>query len=291
VRTVHRRSGRDFGTFPVVADDDLSDFERETFTAEGKTRAVYRQGTGPAVIVIAEMPGITPKVLEFARRITAMGLTAVLPHLFGEPGRDPLPERGRRVSATVYALSSMVPACISREFTVLATGRTSPVVSWLRALARSEHDRCGGPGVGAIGMCFTGGYALAMATDDRLLAPVLSQPSAPFAVTKERRRQIDISRADLERVKERCAVDGLQVLGLRFRGDRFVPGERFEFLRDELGDAFIAVELDDECANPDAVMAPHSVVTEHLIDEPGQPTRDALDQVLAFFRTRLLAGP
>jgi dienelactone hydrolase len=139
-------------------------------------------------------------------------------------------------------------------------------------------------------MCFTGGYALAMATDDRLLAPVLSQPSAPFAVTKSRRSQIDISRSDLERVKERCAVDGLQVLGLRFRGDRFVPSERFEFLRAELGDAFVAIELDDDCANPDGVMAPHSVLTEHLIDESGQPTRDALDQVLDLFRTRLLSA-
>jgi dienelactone hydrolase len=273
-----------------MAHDDLSDFERDTFTFEGKTRTIYRQGTGPAVIVIAEMPGITPKVLGFARRISAIGCTAVLPHLFGDPGRDPLPESSGRANATLYALSSMIPACVSREFTVLATGRTSPIVSWLRALARSEHERCGGPGVGAIGMCFTGGYALAMATDDRLLEPVLSQPSAPFAVTKSRRRQIDISRSDLERVKERCAVDGLQVLGLRFRGDRFVPSERFEFLRDELGDAFVAIELDDDCANPDAVMAPHSVVTEHLIDEPGQPTRDALDQVLDLFRARLLVG-
>jgi dienelactone hydrolase len=161
-------------------------------------------------------------------------------------------------------------------------------VSWLRALAAAEHARCGGPGVGAIGMCFTGGYALAMAADDRLLAPVLSQPSAPFPVTKQHRRTIDISRNDLDAVKLRCARDGLQVLGLRFKGDRFVPAERFQFLRDELGDAFVAVELDDDSANPDAAMAAHSVVTEHLIDEPGEPTRAALDQVLALFRDRLV---
>ena len=78
------------------------------------------------------------------------------------------------------------------------------------------------------------------------------------------------------------------MLGLRFKGDRNVPKERFEFLREQLGDAFVAVELEDEHANPDAAMSPHSVLTEHLIDEPGQPTRDALDQVLDLFRTRLL---
>jgi dienelactone hydrolase len=137
-------------------------------------------------------------------------------------------------------------------------------------------------------MCFTGGYALAMAADDRLLAPVLSQPSMPVAVTKAQAASIDISPDDLAAVKARCAHDGLQVLGLRFKGDRFVPAARFEYLREELGDAFVAVELDDDTANPHAVMRPHSVLTEHLIDEPGQPTRAALDQVLDLFRSRLL---
>jgi dienelactone hydrolase len=178
---------------------------------------------------------------------------------------------------------------VNREFTVLATGKTSPVISWLRQLAAEEHERCGGPGVGAVGMCFTGGFALAMSVDHRMLAPVLSQPSLPFSVTKKHKATIDISPADLDIVKGRCAAEGLQVMGLRFKGDSFVPGERFEFLRKELGDAFVAVELDDECANPAAAMKPHSVLTEHLIDEPGQPTRLALDGVLDLFRTMLLA--
>ena len=271
-----------------MADDDLADFERTSFTHEGVTRVIFRQGTGPAVIVMAEMPGITPKVAAFARRVSAIGCSVVLPHLFGRPGFDPDPDAHSWPATTGYMLSSIVPACVSREFTVMALGRTSPIVTWLRALGASEHERCGGPGVGAIGMCFTGGYALAMATDDRLLAPVLSQPSAPFPVTKSRRRSIDISPDDLAVVKQRCASEGLQVLGLRFKSDRLVPAERFQFLRDELGDAFVAVELEDDDANPDAVMSPHSVVTEHLIDEPGQATRAALDQVLELFRSRLL---
>jgi len=265
----------------------LARYERATFTHDGKSRDIFRHGTGPAVIVIAEMPGISPKVIEFADRVVDIGCTAVMPHLFGEPGLDI--ETMSKARAGRYMMSTIVPICVSREFVALASGKTSPVVDWLRALAAAEHVRCGGPGVGAIGMCFTGGYALAMATDDRLLAPVLSQPSLPFGLSKKARRGIDISRGDLDKVKERCANDGLQVLGLRFKGDRFVPKERFEFLRDELGDAFISVELDDDSANPAAAMKnPHSVVTEHLIDEPGQPTRAALDQVLDLFRKRLL---
>lgn len=267
-----------------MADDPLSDFERGTFSHDGKTRDVFRTGTGPAVVVISEMPGISPKVAAFAREVSAIGCTAVLPHLFGDPGRDPAPGGKPDIR---YTLSSMVPACVSREFTVWATGRTSPVIDWLRALAAHEHERCGGPGVGAIGMCFTGGFALAMATDDRLLAPVLSQPSLPFGVTKAQRCSIDISPEDLAVVKQRCD-QGLEVLGMRFRSDRLVPSERFRFLERELGPAFRAIELDDEDADPDSPMSPHSVVTEHLRDEPDSGTRRARDEVLELFRSRLL---
>ncbi|KLL10612.1 MULTISPECIES: dienelactone hydrolase family protein [Protofrankia] len=269
-----------------MADDSLADFEMKDFTHDGRTRTVYRAGTGPAVIVIAELPGITPKVATFARRVIDIGCTAVMPHLFGVPGKDPL--AAGRLGSLRYGLSSAVPACVSREFTVWATSRTSPVVSWLRALAADEHARCGGPGVGAIGMCFTGGFALAMATHPSLIAPVLAEPSLPFPFTKARKRAIDCSAADLDVVRGRCAAEGLQVLGLRFRGDTLSPAERFQFLREQLGDAFVAIDLDDSSANPEARMKPHSVVTEHLIDEPGQPTRAALDQVLELFRTRLL---
>ena len=265
----------------------LDGYDRTTFTHDGKSRDVFRRGDGPAVVVIAEMPGITPKVVAFADRLVDVGCTAVLPHLFGEPGRDPY--AGSRLDAVRYTMSSLIPTCVSREFTVLATGRTSPVIDWLRALAADEHERCGGPGVGAVGMCFTGGYALAMATSPAMLAPVLSQPSLPFGASRAR-RGIDISADDLAIVKQRCAAEGLEVLGLRFKGDPLSPGDRFGFLRDELGDAFVGVELEDEHGNPDAPMRPHSVLTEHLVDEPGQPTRDALDRVLDLFRRKLLAA-
>ncbi len=274
-----------------MADHDLSGFERTSFTHGGTARDVLRRGEGPAVVVMAEIPGITPKVLGFAERVAAIGCTAVLPVLFGDPGRDPDPAVRGRLRAGAYVASSFAKVCVSREFTVLATGRSSPVVAWLRALAAHEHERCGGPGVGAVGMCLTGGFALAMATDERLLAPVLSQPSLPLPVTAGRRAVTDISEEELAVVKDRCARGGLRVLGMRFRGDRLVPGDRFAALRRELGEAFTAVELEDADAAPDASTPPHSVLTEHLIDEPGQPTRAALDEVLELFRTRLLRTP
>jgi dienelactone hydrolase len=271
-----------------MTDDTLIDFQRTTFTHDGKTRAIFRKGAGPAVIVMAEFPGISPQVFDFARRVADLGCTAVVPHLYGNPGRDPSPAAHGVPSALANVAGQIGPICVSREFVVLATGRTSPVVHWLRALAEHEHRRCGGPGVGAVGMCFTGGFALAMAVDDRLIAPVMSQPGLPLAFTARQRCSIDVSPTDMARIKQRCA-NGLSVMGLRFCGDRRSPAQRFEFLRDQLGDAFIAIELDDADANPDGVLSPHSVLTEHLIDEPGQPTQAALHRVLDFLSSRLVS--
>ncbi|MFG2666086.1 dienelactone hydrolase family protein [Streptomyces sp. NPDC048387] len=271
-----------------MADHDLTGFTKSTFTHGGTTRRVLRRGTGPAVIVMAEVPGITPKVLRFAEQVADTGCTAVLPVLFGTPGRDADPATGGWPNTARVMASAMWQVCVSREFTLLATGRSSRVVGWLRALAAAEHERCGGPGVGAVGMCLTGGFALAMATDERMLAPVLSQPSLPLPCTAGRAGSIDISPRELAVVRGRCEREGLQVLGLRFKGDRLVPADRFAFLRRELGDAFVAVELEDEAADPQSPLPAHSVLTEHLVDEPGEPTREALDTVLGLFREKLL---
>ncbi|MGO9854861.1 MAG: dienelactone hydrolase family protein [Acidimicrobiales bacterium] len=259
----------------------LAGFTKESFEADGKRRDVYRTGSGPAVVVISEIPGITPRVADFGRRVAAAGCSAVLPSLFGEPGREP---------SGAYALRSIGPACISREFSAFALKRTSPVTVWLRKLAAFEHERCGGPGVGVVGMCFTGGFALAMMVDDVVLAPVLSQPSLPFPLSKKFKADIGISDPDLARVKERTAA-GTCVLGLRFSNDPFCFEERFETLRRELGEAFIAVEIDSAPGNPYGhPKQAHSVLTEHLVDEEGTPTRAALDQTLTFFREKLGLG-
>ena len=258
--------------------DALTDFTREPFTADGKTKDIYRLGSGPAVIVISEIPGITPKVAGVARKVADKGCTAVMPHLFGEPGRD---------ITTGYTLKTLTKVCISSEFTKLATKQSGAITTWLRALARAEHERCGGPGVGVVGMCFTGGFALGMMVDAPVVAPVLSQPSVPFPIGSRRKADLGISDAELATVKQKVAAGGC-VLGLRFTGDPMAPGDRFETLRRELGEGFIGVELDSSAGNPhNHPKAAHSVLTEHLVDQLGTPTREALDKVLDFFAQRL----
>jgi dienelactone hydrolase len=258
----------------------LQDYTCSPFSALGKTRDVYRTGSGPAVVVISEIPGITPKVAEFGRRVAGIGCTAVLPQLFGTPGIEPTMTNAMRVIARV---------CVSREFSILARRRTSPITAWLRVLAKAAHDECGGPGVGVVGMCLTGGFALAMMVDDVVLAPVLSQPSLPFAVSANRKSDVGLSDADLARARQRCDDEDLCVLGLRFTGDRAAPPERFQRLRHELGDHFVAVEIDSSKGNPEGYRsAAHSVLTEDLKDEAGSATRAALDQVLELFSSKLL---
>ena len=120
----------------------LTGWTEGTFTADGRTRPTWTRGTGPGVVVIHEIPGITPAVQRFAERVVDAGFTVTMPLLVGEAGREP---SGR------YLASSFAKVCVSREFTSMATGSTSPVISWLRALAASLHASAGGPGVGAVG--------------------------------------------------------------------------------------------------------------------------------------------
>ncbi len=259
---------------------DLEGFRTESFTAGGTERVVYRAGTGPAVLVISEIPGITPAVADFGRRVVEVGCSVAMPSLFGTPGRD---------ISNAYALKSVAQTCISSEFVLFARRRTSPVTSWLRDLARCEHERCGGPGVGVVGMCLTGGFALGMLAEPSVIAPVLSQPSLPIGPRKATKADLGVSDADLTAARDRVAAEGLCVLALRFTGDVLSPPERFDRLRAEFGDNFVGVEIDSSPDNAHGIgRRAHSVLTEDLRDTPGHPTRDALDTVLDLFRTRLL---
>ncbi|OJT21859.1 dienelactone hydrolase [Archangium sp. Cb G35] len=266
-----------------MADDPLDDFERRSITLLGNTKGVYVTGTGPAVIVMAEMPGISPHVARFSRWVRDAGFTVYMPSLFGRDGAFPDAEEGAAV---------LQRACVSAEFRAFAANESSPVTQWLRALASLAHEQCGGRGVGAIGMCFTGNFALSMMLEPSMLAPVLCQPSLPL----NNPGGIEIAPEELTRVKERLERENLTVLGYRFAGDRFCTAQRFAAYTAALGDRFVAKVLPDEAANPEpppffkrVVGGPHSVVTAHLIDAAGEPTLAARDEILSFFTRRLAA--
>ena len=242
----------------------LPGWNHSTFSHSDVTHEIYRKGNGPAVIVVHEIPGITPKVLDFADRVVTQGFTVVMPLLVGEVGREP---------SGSYIASSMSKICISREFTTMAMHKTSPIISWLRALAQQIHSEVGGVGVGAVGMCFSGGFALGMMVDDIMVAPVVSQPSMPFAVGAKRSADLNLSPSDEARIVERSQA-GCQVLGLRFTGDKLV-GTRFDSLHKLLGDAFVAVEFESSTKQD------HSVLTEQIQEE-------GVTRVLDFLKSKLL---
>ena len=214
---------------------DLSGWSVAPFTGAGYTHDVYRKGTGPGVVLIPEIPGIHPGVLGLGNHLVDNGFTVAMPSLFGQPGK---------AKAVGYTLATITRACVAKEFAALATNKERPVSLFLRALARDLNASTPGKGVGVIGQCFTGGFALAAAVDDSVLAPVLSQPSVPFPLTATHRRDPGLSESELKTVADRCANEGLCAMGLRFSEDKMAPGERFKVLKERLGDAFEVIEID-----------------------------------------------
>jgi dienelactone hydrolase len=268
-------------TRSLVEDDTLEDFHLRRITLDGISKVVHVGGSGPAVIVMAEMPGIGPHLARFSRWVRDAGFTVYMPSLFGRDGAVPDVEEGVAV---------LRRACVSAEFRAFAGGASSPVTDWLRALSRLAHAECGGPGVGAIGMCFTGNFALTMMIDSPVLAPVLSQPSLPL----DDPAALEISPDELASVHRRLEQEDLTVMAYRFEGDRHCGAQRFAAYAAALGERFVPHVLPDSAANPDAppffqqvVGCPHSVVTVHLVDETGQPTLVARDEILSFFERRL----
>lgn len=260
---------------------DVADFARRDVCLVGKTKPVLVTGaTGPAIIVTHEIYGFTPTLARFCRWVRDAGFRVYAPILFGTP------DAGNAEQPSIARIASL---CISREFRILSANKSSPVTDWLRALARLAHDECGGPGVGAVGMCVTGGFALSMALDPVVLAPVLAQPGVPALSPAA----LDITPAELDQVLARRR-QGLKLRGYRFEGDAICKAPRFATLRRTFGDAFSGTELPDSAGNPTGMKArgkpPHSVFTGDLIDAPGQPTRAAVDDVIAFFRTALAPG-
>jgi dienelactone hydrolase len=267
----------------VKVDDPLHDFSARVVTLDSISKKVWVAGKGPAVIVMAEMPGISPHVARFARWVRDAGFTVYMPSLFGRDGVVPTAEEGTAVFQR---------ACVSAEFRALVGNQSSPVTHWLRALARQAHRECGGRGVGAIGMCFTGNFALTMMLEPSMLAPVLAQPSLPL----KEPAGLEIASDEIEAVRDRLERENLTVLAYRFKGDQVCRAERFAAYAAALGNRFVGRELPDSAANTDVapffaryVPYPHSVVTQHLIDEAGQPTIAARDEILAFFTMRLVA--
>ncbi len=261
---------------------DLTGWTAAPFTAAGFTHDVYRKGEGPGVVLIPEMPGLHPGVLALGNHLVDNGFTVAAPSLFGTPG-EPAVRPGM--------VPVLLKGCVTKEFAAFATNADRPVAHYLRALARDLNEKTPGKGVGVIGQCFTGGFALAAAVDDSVLAPVMSQPSLPMPLTPKQRRDPGLSEGELKVIERRAAEDGLCAMGLRFSEDAMSPGDRFTTLKARLGDAFEVIEIDSSKGNPNGIsrMA-HSVLTDQVREVDGNPAYEARKRVVAFLKERLFAA-
>ncbi|MEM7582691.1 MAG: dienelactone hydrolase family protein [Acidobacteriota bacterium] len=255
---------------------EIAGFENSEFEGSGIRHRVFCRGEGRGVLLMHELPGMTDSCIRLARRISDAGFYVAMPLLFGRPGQRAM-------------IRNLVRVCVQRQFRLLAERRSSPISDWLRALSLDLWQKRGGPGVGVIGMCLTGNFAIGLMADEHVLAPVSSQPSLPFTLNAAKRRALALAPDELERVKDR-AQGGQKLIGLRFTGDAICPAERFESLRRELGTAFEGIEIDSAPGNRHGIASKaHSVLTDDLIDREGHPTRAALDRTLAFLAEGLNA--
>lgn len=270
----------------------LEGFTEATFRHGGYAHQVFVAGRGPAVLLIHEIPGVHPGVVDLAHRLLDRGFRVYLPSLFGKPGAE---------ITTGALVRAVARVCVSREFRGL-TRQPSGATGWLRALARqawtdgedSTSPGTPGAGVGVIGMCLTGGFALATALEPTVLAAVLSQPALPVPVGRAGRASLGLEPRDLDALRTRTADDdaGVRILGLRFTNDRGCPPERFATLRREFGDGFEGIAIDSSPGNAAGIpSSAHSVLTVSLVDEPGHPTEAALERTLEFLSERLIARP
>ena len=272
----------------------MEDFTKFYFPEDSPSkRLVYKKGSGAAVILMHELPGMIPECVDLGRRL-AENFTVYLPLLFGEPDQP-------------FSLTKMMQhtalLCISQEFYCFAKNKSSPITKWLKALCRQAKQECGGKGVGVIGMCLTGGFVLSLMADENVIAPVASQPSLPFGITPAHKAALGVSPEDLAVAKERAKV-GVPILALRFSEDKISPQEKIMRLRQEFGEetkiiedsaelcwkrgvALETIEINSKLGNPYKIpQSSHAVLTLGY-REPNHPANRVYGRLVEFLEEQL----
>lgn len=249
---------------------DVTGFTSMCFTDKaGAKHQVYVTGTsGPPVMLLHEITGLTTPTLETARQLADARYTVVLPLFFGEPGKR-------------SGIGKASAICKDDQFSCIRAERTSPHVKWLRELAScARREWPDGKGVGVIGMCLTGAFPLAMLRAPEVVAPVLCQPTLPFGPRNIfhffgwflNSNALALDPEDVAYAKS--STQG-PILGIRYRGDRLVKKKRFERLTREFPERFYRLDMPGR---------DHSTLV-------GDFCAEAFAEVLAFFNQHLRTTP
>lgn len=246
---------------------EKSVFSTDVVDGEPLAHDVYTRGEGPIILLIQELPGIGPQMLTLADKIVAAGFTVVMPHIFGPLGK------------LSFAGNIARLFCMRREFSLFSRNKASPVVNWLKALCGQVKQQYDVPGIGVIGMCLSGNFAISLMADDNVLAAVASQPSLPLFGNSS----LHMSPQDVDQIKSRLDTHG-PMLAYRFKGDMLCTGSKFKAIGKAFNDNKERIKLRTLKGNK------HAILTVHFIDEEGSPTVEALNELIGYFRGKLGAG-
>jgi dienelactone hydrolase len=253
------------------------------------THRVFQGGSGPSLLLMHELPGLSAACTAFALRLIARGFQVFMPQMIGPLLQD-------------QAAGNLAKMCISREFGYLRSGTDTPVTAWLRDLARrvanEQQTR-----VGAIGMCLTGAFVILL-IEPAVHAAVASQPGIPFNPLYlqsgkfgrgDWERQLNVSDAVLDEAVSAVKSRNKAVLIQRFAEDRICPAARVQRLADAFGpNAQAWASIPTSPRRPPSRMPPHAVLTteydvvhQRADVPPDDPTELALQSVVRFFSKHL----
>ena len=248
----------------------ISQFDRSAFSTNLSgghevTHDIYTRGAGAPVLLIQELPGIGQETLRLADRLVDAGFEVVMPHLFGPIGKTSMGGNLLRVF------------CMRKEFSLFSAHQSSPIVDWLSALFNEIRETREAAGVGVIGMCLTGNFAISLIGDDSVLAAVASQPAMPL----HKQDALHMSEGEIARSSEALDEKG-PMLAFRFRGDKACGAKKFECIHETFN-----TEGKERIRLNTLPGKGHSVLTLDFVDEAGHPTYEALSAVIDYFSKHL----
>jgi dienelactone hydrolase len=252
----------------------IGDFQSTRRKYLRSTKTVYQIGTtGPGIVLMHDVPGITPNVLRLASILADRGFRVALPSLFGSDGAS--------ISTVSKAVSS-ARMLASSNFTISPEDSSSAVVDWLREFAKALSKETNGP-IGAIGLGVTGAFALSLTvgTDGLVVASVLSNTVVPSILADD--RETNLTAIEKENIEARRPA----TLALRFTGDPLCGSERIDQYEKLVGDRLIRIGIASPDKDNNIGKDAHSVLTEDLSLAEGHPTFGALTSVVEFLQAHL----
>jgi dienelactone hydrolase len=235
------------------------------------------------VLVLQELPGLAPGLLNFAERLVGAGHQVYLPWLFGSVGRR-------------QPLQNFLRLCISREFGYLRDGVAAPVADWLRALVGHISEHNSGQPVSAIGMCLTGGFVIPLLMESAVVRAVAAQPAIPVSLSylalgrggQTTRSALNVTQAQIDGARVRLDSGEARLLAVRCAPDRLCPPEKLARLRSEFPVGLTVREYGEPSDINSHGEQPHAIYTKEYrlapADAPDHPAHVAFAELVAFLQ-------